>query len=126
MGNDPSPSPAHLPQIPGKRIWQPNAHHQTPALTLSVMLTFGLALILMQTPTHTNVHKAAQEKSHKNPSPPAKSVCGHTLYTRTHSAGTKPKHTGERQLWFSIWATGCVRLCWGSYFETIAFELLTK
>ncbi len=32
--NDPSLSPAHLPQIPGKRIWQPHAHHQTPALTL--------------------------------------------------------------------------------------------
>lgn len=76
--------------------------------------------------SHANTYTHKHTLSHKNPSPPAKSVCGHTLDTRTHSAGTKPKHTGERQLWFPIWAAGCVRLCWGSYFESIAFKLLTK
>lgn len=61
---------------------------------------------------HANAYTHKRTQSHKNPSPPAKSVCGHTLDTRTHSAGTKPKHTGEHQLWFPIWAAGCVRLCW--------------
>ncbi len=88
--NDPSLSPAHLPKIPGKRIWQPHAHHQTPALTL-----YTHAHIWPRAYSHANTYTHKHTQKPQNPSPPAKSVCGHTLDTRTHSAGTKPNTQGN-------------------------------
>jgi len=54
MGNDPSsPSPAHLPQILGKRIWQPHAHHQTAALAHSHSYSHLASLLFSCKHQHT-------------------------------------------------------------------------